>query len=184
LRLCTSAARSPRSTVEFCHPAACSSERDTTSLGAAFHLAENGSSRPGQILTNSCQVRRPRQHAAVRDRVQQEHRERRLGRDPRHPRDRHMRTPGAIHELEIHEDRLPVPAEPRRHLRGAHRSTTPNRAACPLPASPALQAAAERTPPARPESPTPRRPLLACRTAKGTWRVDPAQLRHAVFWPP
>src|SRR5580704_10662426 len=59
LRFSTSVTRSPCSTVEFCHSPACCSERDTTSLGMAFILAENSSFRPGQILANSCQVRRP-----------------------------------------------------------------------------------------------------------------------------
>ena len=31
-----------------------------------------------------------------------------------------MRAPGAIHELKVDEYRLPVTAEPDRHLRGAH----------------------------------------------------------------
>ena len=52
LRSRTAAARSPGSTAEFCHPSAWSSDRDATSLGMAFSLAENGSSRPGQILAN------------------------------------------------------------------------------------------------------------------------------------
>jgi hypothetical protein len=62
----------------------------------------------------------PAQHAAVGDRVQQEQRERRLGRDSGNPRDRHVGAAGAVDELEVHEDRLPVPAEPDRDLLIAH----------------------------------------------------------------
>src|SRR5215831_766751 len=65
LRSCTAAARSPCRTVEFFHSAVCSSDRDTTSLGTAFIWAENGSSRPGQILANISQVRRPSSIAPV-----------------------------------------------------------------------------------------------------------------------
>src|SRR5690348_16128040 len=65
LRWRTAVARSPGSTAEFCHPSAWSSDRDATSLGMAFSLAENGSSRPGQILANICQVWRPSSRAPV-----------------------------------------------------------------------------------------------------------------------
>ena len=65
LRFPASVTRSPRRTVEFCQPPACSSERDITSLGMAFILAENGSSRPGQMPANICQVRRPSSRAPV-----------------------------------------------------------------------------------------------------------------------
>src|SRR5689334_16547994 len=65
LRSRTAAARSPGSTAESCHPSAWSSDRDATSLGMAFSLAENGSSRPGQILANICQVWRPSSRAPV-----------------------------------------------------------------------------------------------------------------------
>jgi hypothetical protein len=65
LRSRTAAARSPASIAEFSHSAAWSSERDATSLGIAFILAENSSGRPGQILANSCQVPRPSSNIPV-----------------------------------------------------------------------------------------------------------------------
>ena len=50
---------SPSMTREFAHADASVSVREATSFGTAFIRAENGSSRPGQIRENSCQVVRP-----------------------------------------------------------------------------------------------------------------------------
>ena len=46
-------------TCEFAHAEVSVSVREATSFGTAFIRAENGSSRPGHSLENSCQVVRP-----------------------------------------------------------------------------------------------------------------------------
>src|SRR5262249_15619368 len=54
--------------------------------------------------------------SGTEDRMQQEQREAGLGGHPGDAADRDVRAAGAVEELQVEVDRLPVPAEPHRHL--------------------------------------------------------------------